>query len=212
MSIVLLQFAAMTNVMNLNIRVRAVHILFTEKELKLLLVSSGRNEYTLPIFPYTLLNINDQFIGQITKIPILQIQTNDKDLAIDFYILVKPALLSGTPKGAKWFSLEEAVQLNNSIAAIIDQTLKKLREDLNYQPIEYYLLPENFTLIDLQSLYELILSKKLNRGNFYRKMKSLDILERVGTQKTGNAYRSPILYTFNKNYFKKTEEGLFKEF
>lgn len=185
--------------------------MFTEKELSILLVPLVPNEYTLPMVTYPLLT-NDKFIGQINKIPILGLQPGAKDLAIDFYILIKPGMLSQAPEGCKWFSFHEASQLNNDIPSVIDQTSKKLREDLNYQPIEYNLLPEHFTLADLQGLYELILGKKLNRGNFYRKLKSLDILESIGTQKTGNAYRSPILYTFNKNYSKKTEKGLFKEF
>jgi len=201
----------MTNVVNLNIRVRSVHIIFTEKELSVFLVPLVTNEHTLPIGTYPLLT-KDKFIGQINRIPILELQNGAKDLAIDFYILIKPGMLSEAPEGGKWFSFQEASQLSNDISSVIGQTLKKLREDLNYQPIEYNLLPEHFTLADVQSLYELILGKKLNRGNFYRKMKSLDMLEPIGTQKTGNAYRSPILYTFNKNYFKKTEEGLFKEF
>lgn len=201
----------MANVVNLNIRVRCVHIMFTKRELSVLLVPLVPNEFTLPMVTYPLLT-NDKFIGQINRIPIFDIQTRAKDLAIDFYILIKPGMLSEGPEGGKWFSIQAASQLSNDISSVIGQTLKKLREDLNYQPIEYNLLPEHFTLAHLQVLYELILGKKLNRGNFYRKMKSLDILEPIGTQKTGNAYRSPILYTFNKNYFKKTEEGLFKEF
>ena len=213
--------------MNLEIRTRCVHIVFIEKELKVFLVQSGANDYTFPAavahnsgentgstneLHSPLVDPHCQFAGQIDRTPILMCDAADPYLAFDLYILIKPNISSISYEEGKWFSFQEATVLSTDISAVISKTLKKLREELNYQPIEYHLLPENFTITELQNFYELILNKKLNRGNFYRKMINLEVLESKGLQIVGNTLRPTIIYSFNKNYFKKTEEGLFKEF
>ncbi len=60
---------------------------------------------------------------------------------------------------------------------IIEKALLTLREKISTKPIGYNLMPEKFTLPELQKLYEAILGKSLNRGNFYRKIKNLNVLK-----------------------------------
>jgi len=224
----------LAKIMNIDICVRCIHITYIEKVLKVFLIPSssndytfpGSNDYTLPVVIGTapaadnssahilnpLLNTKRHFCGQINRIPVWKSEKNNPYLSFDFYILIKPELLLDSFKGGKWFSLQEALKLNFEISAVIAHTLKRLREELNYQPIEYHLLPATFTIPELQCLYELILDKKINRANFYRKIFSMDILKSEGVKRMDTTYRAPSLYAFNKNYFKKTEEGLFKEF
>ncbi|MCP9749749.1 NUDIX domain-containing protein [Ferruginibacter sp. HRS2-29] len=92
---------------------------------------------------------------------------------------------------------------------ITDKALLTLRKELNYKPIGYNLLPAEFTMPELQRLYETILNKKLNRGNFYRKMISYDILDQFEETRKGGAHRSPNLYCFNvKKYQQALKDGL----
>ncbi len=92
---------------------------------------------------------------------------------------------------------------------IIEKALLTLREKISYKPIGYNLLPEKFTLSELQKLYEVILGKELNRGNFYRKIMNLDVLKKLDEQRKGGAHKSPDLYSFNKRkYMKALENGL----
>ena len=92
---------------------------------------------------------------------------------------------------------------------IIDKALLALREKIAIRPIGYNLLPEKFTLSEIQKLYETILGKELNRGNFYRKIKNLGILKKLDEQRRGGAHKSPDLYTFDEeNYKKALESGL----
>lgn len=92
---------------------------------------------------------------------------------------------------------------------IIEKALLSLREKIAIRPIGYNLLPEKFTLSEIQKLYETILGKELNRGNFYRKIKNLGILKKLDEQRRGGAHKSPDLYTFDEeNYQKALENGL----
>ena len=71
------------------------------------------------------------------------------------------------------------------------------------------MLPEKFTLSELQKLYEAILGRTLNRGNFYRKIKNIGILKKLDEQRKGGAHKAPDLYSFNQeNYFKILENGI----
>lgn len=206
-----MNIVAICSVMNLEISVRNVHFSFLEKELYVRLVPSGSGTYTFPE-GLELLKSTSDFSGQVNRLPMVKNGTGGDYLAFDCYSLNKPELLLATTEGDKWMPLQEARQLDQDIAVVIEQTLKKLREELNYQPITYYLLPTIFTMQELVAVYEAILEKTLNRGNFYRKMMRIAILDIKGVQRTGKAHKSPILYTFNHSYFDKIKEGLFSTF
>lgn len=86
--------------------------------------------------------------------------------------------------------------------------LEAIRHQLSWQPIGYNLLPEPFTLPELQRLYETILGRNLDPRNFQRKMLSLGILERLESKRRGGAYRSPFLFRFIKEKYEAVlEEG-----
>ncbi|MEY8760429.1 NUDIX hydrolase [Chryseobacterium tongliaoense] len=110
-----------------------------------------------------------------------------------------------------WILLDELDNIDIAMdhREIIEKALLTLREKISIKPIGYNLLPEKFTLSELQKLYETILGKELNRGNFYRKIKNLGILKKLDEQRRGGAHKSPDLYIFDEeNYNKALENGL----
>jgi 8-oxo-dGTP diphosphatase len=110
----------------------------------------------------------------------------------------------------QWWDLQEVPVLIHDHNQILDKALETLRTQLNYQPIGYNLLPEKFTMPELQKLYETILGKELDRRNFQRKMLSYDILVRLKeVRKSGAAHKAPYLYSFDLiKYHKALKEGL----
>ncbi|MBU2045591.1 MAG: NUDIX hydrolase, partial [Bacteroidetes bacterium] len=92
---------------------------------------------------------------------------------------------------------------------IINTALEKMQLDLNYHPIGYNLLPEKFTMPELQKLYETVLNKKLDRRNFQRKIIGAKILKRLEETKKGVAHKAPHYYKFDlKNYQTALKVGL----
>jgi 8-oxo-dGTP diphosphatase len=79
---------------------------------------------------------------------------------------------------------------------ILQKTLERLRGKLDYAPIGYELLPERFTLRELQTLHETILGKKLNKDAFRRKMLAKSELEATGQLETGQGFRPAEYYRF----------------
>ncbi|SEN94977.1 ADP-ribose pyrophosphatase YjhB, NUDIX family [Mucilaginibacter gossypiicola] len=98
-----------------------------------------------------------------------------------------------------WYSLDNLPLLMQDHRQIIDKALETLRSNLDQKLIGFNLMTDEFTMGDLQSLYETILNKKLIRAAFQRKMLGLGILERIAKKWTGGAHKAPYLYKFISN-------------
>lgn len=81
---------------------------------------------------------------------------------------------------------------------IIEYSLKRIRERLEFCPIAFQLLPEKFTLTELQKSYELILDKKLDKRNFRKKFLALSILKELDECTKSGSKRPARLYSFDK--------------
>lgn len=115
-------------------------------------------------------------------------------------------------ESCEWIDLNnlDDLELTMDNRKMIDKALLTLRERISYKPIGYNLLPDKFTLPELQSLYEVVLGRQLNRGNFYRKMKKLNILMKLDEKRKGGAHKSPDLYRFHlENYNQLLKQGLY---
>jgi 8-oxo-dGTP diphosphatase len=138
-------------------------------------------------------------------------------LTIGYYALVEYDKVKPHPDKVSiqctWCELNSLPDLLFDHQQIIEQALQTLRLQLNFQPIGYNLLPKDFTLKNLQSIYETILGRKLDRSNFNRKILTFGILEKKEKHYTGAAHKAPFLYSFKKKtYFKALQNGLAKDF
>ncbi len=134
-------------------------------------------------------------------------------VTIGYYALVEFSKVTLAPDNISekcvWWDIHQVPELILDHRTILDRALATLRMQLNYQPIGYNLLPKQFTMPDLQKLYETILDKKLDRRNFQRKMLGFRILLRSNETKKGVAHKAPYLYSFDlKRYNEALNEGL----
>jgi len=100
-----------------------------------------------------------------------------------------------------WHDINAIPPVISDHNAIIDAALQTLRQQVHYEPVGMNLLPEEFTLPELQRLYETILGKSIDRRNFQKKMLSYNIVSRLPRKRTGGAYRSPYLYRFDEEHY-----------
>lgn len=96
-----------------------------------------------------------------------------------------------------WFSVYDLPPLAFDHDQILEYTLDRLRGKLDYTTIAFNLLPERFTLRELQRVYEIIQHKKLDKRNFRKKVLSTGILEDTGAKKMEGTHRPARLYRFN---------------
>lgn len=81
---------------------------------------------------------------------------------------------------------------------IMDYALKRLKWKFEYTTIAFSLLPENFTLSQLQEIYEIVFSRRFDKRNFRKKILSLDLLQEEEVKK-GVSHRPPKLYSLKKD-------------
>jgi hypothetical protein len=97
-----------------------------------------------------------------------------------------------------WFEVNKLPQMAFDHDRVIAEGLQYLRKNIDTQVAASNLLPEKFTMKDLQSLYETILGEKFRRNNFQRKILSTNSLERMEKLFDGSANKAPYLYKFIK--------------
>jgi 8-oxo-dGTP diphosphatase len=108
-----------------------------------------------------------------------------------------------------WKPVSQLPNLLYDHEEIVKKAMELLRSRINYMPVGMSLLPEKFTMKEFQTLYEKILKKSLDRGNFQKKMLKLDFLDRNEKQHTGGAHKAPYLYSFNEEkYNELVEKGI----
>ena len=122
-------------------------------------------------------------------------------VSVSFYALVKPENYPVIPKNyisdIKWFGLDELPKLGFDHDQLLVEALNKLRHNLKQNLIFGELLPDRFTLLELQELYESVLGEKLDRRNFRKKILQMNVLEQTSEKKSG-VKGGPILYKIRK--------------
>ena len=121
-------------------------------------------------------------------------------------ISVDRELKAGTDAAeANWYSMSDLPVPAFDHATILNYALERLRNKLEYTTVGFQLLPEKFTLTELQEVYEAILGKKLDKRNFRRKMSILKILKPLPEYRRGGQ-RPAQLYRFVASRFEKLKD------
>ena len=111
---------------------------------------------------------------------------------------------------AQWFAIDEVPQLAFDHDVILRDALKRLHERIHFQPIGFELLPEKFTMRQLQNLYEAILDVHFDRGNFSKKMLHFNILTPLEETVRPTPKREARLYRFNKESYDDLKQKGFR--
>ncbi len=98
-----------------------------------------------------------------------------------------------------WFSISQLPQLAFDHASIVDYAFTRLRYKLEYTSVGFQLLPDVFTLTELQKAYEIILAEQLDKRNFRRKILSAGILKETGKKKQDGEGRPAMLYRYRED-------------
>lgn len=129
-----------------------------------------------------------------------------------YYALVRPDQIQ--PKAdddaakVQWFDVRSLPDLAFDHEEIIETAVKRLRAKLSWAPVGFNLLPEVFTIQDLQSLYEIILGREIPLNTLRGKMKRFGVLEEAGRGPSDGG-RRPHLYRFNQQVYERLQnEGI----
>lgn len=105
----------------------------------------------------------------------------------------------------KWFAMEDVPRLAYDHKKMLTLAMARLQAKLSHTNIIYNLLPKEFVLSEMQSIYEIILNKKMDKRNFRKKILSLNLVKKLGRKKGDEAHRPAELYSFTDRSLKVVE-------
>ncbi len=122
-------------------------------------------------------------------------------VAVAYFALVHHQNAKLAPREAwrpAWYPVRGLPQLAFHNDQVIEYALRRLQAKLDYTNVAYSLLPEYFTLSQLQRVYESIFNRKLDKRNFRKRMLSLGLLTATERHVTDGAHRPARLYAFKE--------------
>ena len=103
---------------------------------------------------------------------------------------------------AKWFSFSDRPDLIFDHEEMVQHAIKRLRYQTSTKPVGFELLPEKFTMRQLQKLYEAILNEKLDKRNFISKINGLDILQKLDEKDMNSSRKGSYLFKFDQEKYR----------
>ncbi|XMO86773.1 NUDIX domain-containing protein [Algibacter sp. AS12] len=135
----------------------------------------------------------------------------ERTISVAYYALIDIATHSIKPNGfetSKWFSLKDAPNLIFDHNSMVEHAVSRLKYRTKTKPIGFELLPDKFTMLQLQNLYESILNEKLDKRNFTSKINGLKILVKLNEKDMESSKKGSYLYQFDpEKYNAKLKEG-----
>jgi len=154
--------------------------------------------------------VHDVFLEQLYTFSDLQRDPRERVISVAYYALVNLAdhrtRAATDASDAQWFSATKPPRLAFDHAEILATALARLRGKLRYEPIGFELLPEKFTLSQLQHLYETVLGTTIDKRNFRKKVLGFDLLEALEETQRDGAHRPAKLYRFNPAKYERLKK------
>ncbi|MBA2115297.1 NUDIX hydrolase [Bremerella alba] len=154
--------------------------------------------------------LKDIFLEQLFTFGELERDPRERVVSIAYFALVTleghDVKASTDARNAAWFSLNELPELAFDHAAILNAAYQRLRGKVRYQPIGFELLPEKFTLSQLQHLYEVILDRELDKRNFRKKVLGMKIVQETSEIEKDVAHRAARLYRFDQEAYERLSQ------
>jgi len=107
---------------------------------------------------------------------------------------------------AKWFTIDKIPALVFDHKRMVMVSKERLQQKVANHPIGFALLPEKFTLRQLQNLYEAIYGSELDKRNFTRKILALNILQKLEEKEKESSRKGSFLYVFDEKQYKKLDK------
>lgn len=148
-------------------------------------------------------NVKDMYLEQLYTFGDPQRDPRARVITVAYFALIPWKHLS-QPESKKvtdptWASVHALPKLAFDHKEILNYAVKRLRAKASYSNIVYGLMPKQFRLSELQTMYEIIINEKLDKRNFRKQMLATELLEETGKKDINGAHRPARLYRFKKN-------------
>ncbi len=126
-------------------------------------------------------------------------------LSVAYYALINPERFELTTgkmaNDVNWFPVSTLPALGFDHEDVLQTAIRRLQAKVTYQPVGFELLNPQFTISELQDLYECILNVTLDRRNFHKKITASGIVKPTGQKRLGEKNRAPELFEFDREQY-----------
>lgn len=156
--------------------------------------------------------LKDIYLEQLYTFGDIKRDPRERVVTVAYYALVNleghDIHASTDARNDAWISVNDLPELAFDHEMILGAAHERLKAKVRYQPIGFELLPEKFTLRQMQHLYEVILDRELDKRNFRKKVLGMEIVKETKEIEKDVAHRAARLYRFDKRrYDKLTKQG-----
>jgi 8-oxo-dGTP diphosphatase len=154
--------------------------------------------------------VADVFLEQLYTFGAVDRDPRERVVTVAYYALVRLSdhrvQAATDARDAAWFAVSEARGLAFDHDRILAVALERLKGKVRYQPIGFELLPPEFTLTQLQRLYETILEAPLDKRNFRKKILGMNFLVPLDEVQKDVAHRAARLYRFDRKKYQRLQK------
>jgi len=161
---------------------------------------------------HTLTGLHDVYLKQFHTYSDVNRDPAARVISTAYYALIKIEDSNEgltTDHDAHWFDFHDIPNLIFDHEEMVGEALDIIRHESRFHPIGFELLPEKFTIPQLQKLYEAINQVHLDSANFRKKIRSMNFLERLEEKEREGSKRGAFLYKFNKSKYDRLVESGF---
>lgn len=154
--------------------------------------------------------LEDVFMEQVAAFTDPNREQTARVISLAYYALVRLDKFDESrlkEHGASWYTLTNMPDLIFDHGEMVEKALAKLQYKAGFQLVGVELLPEMFTLTQLRRLYEAILQRELDPGNFRKKILSLGILQKSNKKDSTESKKGAYFYTYQPDDVQEKEIG-----
>ncbi len=160
---------------------------------------------------YELTGLRNVYMRQVGAFGSVDRDPGERVVSVAYYAMINVSdydekLL--VKHGVEWADIDNLPQMYSDHNDMVLKARKLIQQKIKTEPVGFELLPDLFTLTQLQRLYEAIKSEEIDKRNFRKRIKEMDFIERTELIDKKNSKRGAYLYRFNKKRF--SEDSKFK--
>ena len=146
-----------------------------------------------------LTGLHDVYLEQFRAFGEVDRDEAERTVSVGYYALVEQDQVNSqlSPEyAAHWVPIDDIPPLVFDHRQMVNAALKRLRYRSTHEPVGFELLPQKFTISQLQALYEGIFGTTIDAGNFRRRLRKMDFLERLNEKDTSGSRKGAWYYHF----------------
>ena len=153
---------------------------------------------------YNLTGLRHLYMRQVGAFGSVERDPGERVISIAYYALINVKDYDDNLRkehNVEWVDYNQLPALYSDHNEMVSQAIRIMRQKIKTEPISFRLLPQLFTITQLQRLYEAVLGEEVDKRNFRKRIKDMDFIEKTELIDKSGSKRGAFLYRFNKKAY-----------